>query len=60
MFIKDSKQRITIEQIMQTPIIMSALGEFVKIKCKIEDINIPFVVDLPNTSIDLALSNAES
>ena len=41
MFVKDNKKRITSDQILKTPYIMRAIGDFIKEQGKLEQLAIP-------------------
>jgi hypothetical protein len=41
MFVKDSKKRITVDQIMKTPYIMNAISDFVKEQGRLDQLAIP-------------------
>lgn len=41
MFVKDSKKRITADQILKTPYIMRAIADFIKEQGRLEQLAIP-------------------
>lgn len=47
MFVKDSKKRITADQIMKTPYIMRAISDFVKEQGKLEQLAVPINCNEP-------------